>query len=78
MASACSRMCEMVLDDLGRIGRCSRMRTWVLETSGKLSVCLALKGYRFAHSGSAADNFTETRRVRSARETTKMLRTFGL
>ena len=36
MASACSRMREMVLDDFGRIRRCSRMRTLVLETSGKL------------------------------------------
>ncbi|KAI0210412.1 hypothetical protein LSAT2_004847 [Lamellibrachia satsuma] len=32
------------------------------------------RGYTFAHSESAADNFTETRRVRSTRETTKMLK----
>ena len=35
MASACSLMREMVLDDFGRIRRCSRMRTFVLETSEK-------------------------------------------
>ena len=35
MASACSRMREMVLDGFGGIRRCSRMRTMVLETSGK-------------------------------------------
>ena len=35
MASACSHMREMVLDDFGRIRRCSRMRTLVLETSEK-------------------------------------------
>ena len=37
MASACSRMCETVLDDFGRIRICSSMRTLVLETSGKAS-----------------------------------------
>ena len=39
VASACSRVREIVLGDLGSIRRCSRMRTLVLETSGK-----ALKG----------------------------------
>ena len=36
MASAYSRMSEMVLDDFGTIRRYPRMRTLVLETSGKL------------------------------------------
>ena len=72
VAAACSRMREIVLDDLGSIRRCSRMRILVLETSGK-----ALQGYEFAHSETAADNINETRRVRSTREATKMLLTSG-
>ena len=37
VASSCSRMRNMVLDDFSRIGRCSRMRSLVLETSEKAS-----------------------------------------
>ena len=33
MASACSRMREMVFDDFGRIRRCSRMGTLILGTT---------------------------------------------
>ena len=60
-------MRETVFDDFGRIRRCGNF--WESDL-------LALKCDRFAHSGSAADNFTETRRVRSKREATKMLPTF--